>query len=44
MKFKELIVAAAVNALLLNIFLSFKSRIIKSEMMKVYKSQSENEH
>ena len=43
MKFKELTVAAAVDALS-SIFLSFKSKIIKFEKMKTYKSQSENEH
>ena len=44
MRFKKLIVAAAADALLLNIFLLFKSQIIKSEKMKIYKSQSKNEH
>ena len=44
MKFKKSTVAAAVDALLSSIFLSFKSRIIKSEKMKTYKNQSENEH
>ena len=44
MRFKKLIVAAAVNALLSNISLSFKSKIIKFEKMKTYKNQSENEH
>ena len=43
-KFKKSIVAAAVNALLSNISLSFKSKIIKFEKMKAYKNQSENEH
>ena len=44
MRFKKLIVATVVDALLSNIFLSFKSKIIKSEKMRTYKSQSENEH
>ena len=44
MKFKKLTVAAAVDALLSSISLSFKSKIIKFEKMKIYKSQSENEH
>ena len=44
MKFKELTVAATVDALLSSISLSFKSKIIESEKMKAYKSQSENEH
>ena len=44
MKFKKSIVAAATDALFSNIFLLFKSKIIKSEKMKIYKSQSENEH
>ena len=44
MKFKKLIVAAAVDALLSNISLSFKLKIIKFEKMKTYKNQSENEH
>ena len=44
MKFKELTVAATIDALLLSIFLSFKSKIIKSEKMKTYKNQSENEY
>ena len=43
-KFKKLTVVAAADALLLNISLSFKSKIIKFEKMKAYKSQSENEH
>ena len=38
MKFKKLTVAATADALLLNVFLSFKSKIIKFEKMKVYKS------
>ena len=44
MRFRKLTVAAAADALLLNIFLSFKSKIIKFKKMKAYKSQSENEH
>ena len=44
MRFKKSTVAAAADALLSNIFLSFKSKIIKSEKMRTYKSQSENEH
>ena len=44
MKFKKLIVAAAADALLSSIFLLFKSKIIKSEKMRIYKNQSENEH
>ena len=44
MKFKKLIVAAAVDVLLSNLILSFKSQIIKFEEMRIYKSQSENEH
>ena len=44
MKFKKSIVAAAADALLLSISLSFKLKIIKSEKMRTYKSQSENEH
>ena len=44
MKFKELIVAVIADALLLSISLSFKSKIIKSEKIKTYKNQSENEH
>ena len=34
----------AIDALLLQISLSFKFKIIKFEKIKVYKSQSENEH
>ena len=34
----------AIDALLLQITLSFKSKIIKFEKMKAYKNQSENEH
>ena len=44
MKFKKLIIAAAADALLSSISLSFKSKIIKFEKMKTYKSQNENEH
>ena len=44
MRFKKLIVAAAADALLSKISLSFKLKIIKFEKMKAYKSQSENEH
>ena len=44
MKFKKSIVAATIDALLSSIFLSLKLKIIKSEKMKTYKSQSENEH
>ena len=34
----------AIDVLLSQIFLSFKFKIIKSEKMRVYKDQSENEH
>ena len=34
----------AIDVLLSQIFLSSKFKIIKSEKMKIYKSQSENEH
>ena len=44
MKFKKSTVATAADALLLSISLSSKSKIIKSEKMRIYKSQSENEH
>ena len=44
MKFKELTIAAFADALLLNLFLLFKLKIIKSEKIKDYKNQSENEH
>ena len=44
MRFKKLIVAATADALLSSIFLLFKSKIIKSEKMRAYKDQSENEH
>ena len=44
MKFRKLTVAVAADALLSSIFLSFKSKIIKSEKMRIYKNQSENEH
>ena len=35
---------AAIDALLLQISLSFKSKIIKFEKMNIYRSQSKNEH
>ena len=35
---------ATVDALLLQILLSFKFKIIKFEKMRTYKDQSENEH
>ena len=38
MKFKKSTVAAAADALLSSIFLSFKSKIIKSEKMRTYKN------
>ena len=44
MKFKKSIVAVAVDALSSSISLSFKSKIIKSEKMRTYKNQSENEY
>ena len=44
MKFKKSIIAAAADALLSSIFLSFKSKIIKFKKMRIYKNQSENEH
>ena len=44
MKFKKSIVAATADALLSSISLLFKLKIIKSEKMKAYKNQSENEH
>ena len=44
MKFKKSTVAVIADALLLSISLSFKSKIIKSEKMKISKNQSENEH
>ena len=44
MRFKKLTVAVTADALLLNISLSFKLKIIKFEKMRTYKSQSENEH
>ena len=44
MKFKKLTVAVAADALLSSIFLSLNLKIIKSEKMRIYKSQSENEH
>ena len=42
--FEKLKIIIAVDALLSQITLSFKSKIIKFEKMKTYKSQSENEH
>ena len=44
MRFKKLTDAAAADALLSNISLLFKSKIIKSEKMRIYKNQSKNEH
>ena len=44
MIFKESEATIAVDALLSQIILSFKSKIIKLKKMKTYKSQSENEH
>ena len=38
MRFKELIVAATADALLLNISLSFKVKIIKFEKIKICKT------
>ena len=35
---------ATIDALLLQISLSFKSKIIKFEKIKTYKNQNENEH
>ena len=35
---------AAIDALLLQVLLSFKFKIIKFEKMRIYKSQSEYEH
>ena len=34
----------AIDALFLQILLSFKFKIIKFEKMRIYKNQSENEH
>ena len=42
--FKKLNATVAVDALLSQIILSFKLKIIKFEKMKTYKNQSENEH
>ena len=44
MRFKKLTVAAAADALLSSISLLFKSKIIKSEKIRTYTNQSENEH
>ena len=38
LKFKELTIATIADALLSSIFLSFKSKIIKFEKIKVYKN------
>ena len=35
---------AVINALLLQIFLSFESKIIKFEKIRTYKNQTKNEH
>ena len=42
--FKKSNAIVAVDALLLQITLSFKLKIIKFEKMRTYKNQSENEH
>ena len=42
--FEKLNATVAVDALLSQIILSFKSKIIKFKKMKTYKSQNENEH
>ena len=42
--FKKSNVIIAVDALLSQIILTFKSKIIKFEKMKTYKNQSKNEH
>ena len=42
--FEKSNVTVAVNALLSQIILSLKLKIIKFEEMKTYKNQSENEH
>ena len=42
--FEELNATVAIDALLSQITLSFKSKIIKFEKMRTYKDQSENEH
>ena len=44
MIFKKSDATVAVDVLLSQITLSFKSKIIKFEKMRTYKSQSENEH
>ena len=44
MRFKKLIIATIVDALLSSISLSFKLKIIKFEKIKTYENQSENEH
>ena len=42
--FKESKATVAIDALLLQITLSFKSKMIKFKKMKTYKNQSENKH
>ena len=42
--FKKSKTTVAVDALLSQITLSFKSKIIKFEKMKIYKNQNKNEH
>ena len=42
--FEKLNATVATDALLFQITLSFKLKIIKFEKMKIYKNQSENEH
>ena len=44
MKFKKLTIAVAADILLSSIFLLFKSKVIKFEKIKTYKSQSKNKH
>ena len=44
MIFEKSNATVAINALLSQIILSLKSKIIKFEKMKTYKDQSENEH
>ena len=44
MIFEKLNVIIAADALLSQIILSFKSKIIKFEKMRTYKSQNKNEH
>ena len=44
MIFKKLNTTVAIDVLLSQIMLSFKSKIIKFEKMKTYKSQNKNEH